>query len=264
MTTLKILTYNIRTLYQSPVDGVNSFVHRAGMILDKIDREKPHIICFQEVSDSIRIFLNKYLIDYIVVGHGRLEDYSGEGLSIAYRKDSIELLALEHFWLSPTPCIPATRYEIQSEYPRICPAVLVKHKEIKTPLKIYNVHLDHISDDARILGIKQIIKKISEEKKIISFPTMIMGDFNAFPESETINFCKKNTECELIDLSENSGETFHNFGVPTDDVAFRKKIDYIFADKETAKRTYSITKWEDCFNGIYLSDHYPIFLEINF
>lgn len=264
MTTLKILTYNIRTLYQSPVDGVNSFIHRAGMILDKIDGEKPHIICFQEVSDSIRNFLNKYLIDYVVVGHGRLENYCGEGLSIAYRKDSMELLSLEHFWLSPTPYIPATRYEIQSEYPRICPAALIKHKEMKKPLKIYNVHLDHISDEARILGVKQIIKKISEEKKIISFPTMIMGDFNAFPESETIDFCKKNAECELIDLSETSGGTFHSFGGRSENVATGKKIDYIFADKETAGKTYSITKWEDCFNGIYLSDHYPIFLEINF
>jgi endonuclease/exonuclease/phosphatase family metal-dependent hydrolase len=262
---LKIVSYNIRTLFSHPIDGTNSFIHRAGMILEKIETEKPHVICIQEVSDGIRRFLDTYLNGYTLVGFGRLADYTGEGLCIAFRKDCVDLLSLEHFWLSLTPYTPGSRYEIQSQYPRICQMVTVKHKNVATPIRLYNVHLDHESDEARILGIKQILDHAIAENEKSPFPVMIMGDFNAYVESETIRFCKQNEKMTLIDLSENSGSTFHNFGNSENgNDAIGKKIDYIFADNDTAKREYTITKWEDSQNGIYLSDHYPLCCEIDF
>lgn len=263
---LKIVSYNIRTLYSHPLDGANSFIHRAGMILEKIEKEKPHVICIQEVSEGIKSFLNTYLNGYILVGHGRLADYSGEGLCIAYRKDCFDLLGLEQFWLSPTPSVPGSRYEIQSQYPRVCQLITLKHKDIATPIRLCNVHLDHQSDSARILGIQQILKTVVCRSKDLPLPFMIMGDFNALPDSETVSYCKKNEDFELIDISENSCATFHNFGGTGDQDANEmvgKKIDYIFTDVETAKRSHTVIKWEDTQNGIYLSDHYPLCCEIN-
>ena len=267
MEKIKIVSFNVRTLFSSPVDGACSFIHRAGMILEKIRKEKPHVICFQEVSDNIRAFLKNYLNDYIVLGHGRLENLTGEALSVAYRKESMEILFFENFWLSPTPYVPASRYEIQSEYPRICTHIVLKHNEMNTPISLYNVHLDHISNEARILGIHQITDFIADFKKKMDFPTFILGDFNATPESETIQYIKKYNDAEFLDLTEGIGDTFHGF---RDSIAPRNserpsreiKIDYIFADRETAKKSYSVTKWDDCENGILLSDHYPLCLEI--
>ena len=262
---LKIVSYNIRTLFSHPIDGANSFIHRAGMILEKIAQEKPDVICIQEVSEGIRKFLDAYLNDYVLVGLGRLADYTGEGLAIAYRKDCIDLISLEHFWLSPTPSIPGSRYEIQSQYPRICQTVTVKHKATATPVRLYNVHLDHESDAARILGIKQILNTVAADYSKAALPVMILGDFNAYTDSETIRYCKENEVFAMVDLSENSGATFHNFGnADEENLAIGQKIDYIFADKETAKHTYTVTKWEDSQNGIYLSDHYPLCCEIDF
>ena len=259
MCEIKIVTFNIRTLYDDPYDGVNAFIHRAGLILETIGREQPHVICFQEVSDGIREFLCNYLPDYILVGHGRLEDYQGEGLSIAYRKDCMELFVLEHFWLSPTPSVPASRYENQSQYPRICQYAVLKHRDMKKPLRIYNVHLDHISDEARILGVRQILHKAAADNSVISYSTVIMGDFNAQPDSETVAYCKANTAYPLQELTALLGETFHDFGgTGKSESARGGHIDYMFADTETAKKTKSICKWEDNKNGIYLSDHYPI------
>ena len=260
---LKIVSYNIRTLYSHPIDGVNSFIHRAGMILEKISAEKPHVICLQEVSEGIRAFLDTYLPNYILVGHGRLADYSGEGLCTAFRKDCMELMELEHFWLSPTPYVPGSRYEVQSQYPRLCQLVTLRYKALATPIRFGNVHLDHISDEARVLGMDQILKTVAEiNKNKRTLPFMLMGDFNAYPESETILYCKRNG---LVDLSETSGSTFHGFGRSTkDEPAIGRKIDYIFSDKETAEKKNLVTKWEDCQNGIYLSDHYPLCCEIEF
>ena len=260
---LKIVTFNIRTLYSSHIDGVNSFIHRGGMILEKIRMEKPHIICFQEVSDPIREFLNNYLTDYIILGHGRNADLKGEGLSFAYRKDSVEALFFESFWLSPTPYVPASRYKNQSDCPRICPHIVVKHKDMKAPISLYNVHLDHIGEEARIEGIRQIVDMISEYKKKMDCPTFILGDFNAYPDSETVSFLKAYNNSEFVDLSKNTGVTYHAFrgerGIRNGESA---KIDYIFTDKVTARKPYTVTKWEDSQNGIFLSDHYPICLEI--
>lgn len=266
MNKLKIVSFNIRTLYSHPIDGANSFIHRSGMILEKIRKEAPHIICFQEISDPIREFLNNYLNDYIILGHGRLGDLTGEGLSIAYRKDSIELLAFESFWLSPTPYVPASRYEIQSEYPRICPHAVLKHKDMDKAISLYNVHLDHISDAARIEGIRQITEMIEDYKKKIDCPTFILGDFNARPDTETISYLKEYKGGEYIELTDHIESTYHGFrdsaAPQNEERTGPSKIDYIFTDKETAKKSYSVTLWDDKENGILLSDHYPVCLEI--
>ena len=257
---LKIATFNIRTLYSHPIDGANSFIHRAGQILETVRQKAPHVICFQEISPQIREFLDRYLNDYHLVGHGRLADYSGEGLCVAYRKDTMTLLGLENFWLSPTPHVPGSRYEIQSEYPRLCNCVLLKHRDMAQPVKLFNVHLDHESDQARILGIQQILEKVDREQIHSPFPTFILGDFNARPHSETVRYCKEYESYPITDLTADSGTTFHNFG-KKDDYC---KIDYIFADRQTAQRPYTFEKWEDCQHGIYLSDHYPLCCEIEF
>lgn len=263
MDSIKISTFNVRTFFTADCDGINSFVHRSGRILDKIEKEKPDVICFQEVSELIRKFLDTYLLGYVIVGHGRLENYDGEAVCTAYRKDTIELFTLEHFWLSETPDVPGSRYEIQSPYPRTCVMTTVRKKGMKSPVSIYNLHLDNESDQARILGMEQVMNKIADDYKIKPFPVLMMGDFNAYPDSDTIKFCKDFEKFKMIDISENSGITFHNFGGNgIDKKAVGNKIDYIFADEKTAGKKYTLTKWDECEHGIYLSDHYPLCCEI--
>ena len=261
---IKIVTFNLRTIY-STYDGVNSFIHRAGMILDKMKDESPDIICFQEVGKEIRKFLQNYLIHYHIVGHGRLSDYSCEGLGVAFRKDCMELIGLEQFWLSPTPQIPGTRYEVQSEYPRTCIYAILKHKDMKTPIRVYDVHLDHEGEPARVLGIKQIFEKVKNDNAVIKFPTFVLGDFNAQPDSETVAFCDGYEDYPMKDITKDSGETFHNFGgTGHAEYARGRKIDYIYTDLDTASKVKSIKKWDDNKNGVYLSDHYPICCEVEF
>ncbi|MGN1059111.1 MAG: endonuclease/exonuclease/phosphatase family protein [Clostridia bacterium] len=264
MTNLKLVTYNMRCPYDT-YDGVNAFIHRAGMMLDKIRAEQPHVICFQEVSDAIREFLRTYLVGYDLAGHGRLADYRGEGLCVAWRRDSMELFGLEQFWLSPTPLVPGSRFANQSEYPRICPRVLLRHKDMETPIRIFNVHLDNESDEARFLGIQQILERAEAENRAVPCPTFIMGDFNAQPDSRTIQFLNGYAAFPLVDLTDGLGATYHDFGGTGKTGRHRGwKIDYIFTDPATAQKARRVNKWEDEKNGIYLSDHYPVCCEIQF
>ncbi len=263
MTALKIVTYNLRCLYNSEYDGMNSFIHRAALMLDKINEERPDVICFQEASDEIRAFLKRYLVDYDTVGHGRLADYSGEGLCISYRRDTMELFALEQFWLSETPHVPASRYEDQSEYPRICPHALIKHKDMKYPLRFFNIHLDHISDEARALGMRQILERATEADSELSVPTFILGDFNALPDSLPIKMCNEYIPYPIADITSHIDETFHDFGrLGREAGAELWKIDYIFITEKLADKVTRVYRWEEKSNGIYLSDHYPIACEI--
>lgn len=257
---IKIVSFNIRCLYYG--DGVNSFIHRAGMILDKIKKEKPDIICFQEVTDGIRVFLTDHLNDYVVVGHGRDADCKGEGISIAYRRETVELFSLDHFWLSATPDVPGSVCEIPDCMPRICACAELYIKKAAESVRIYGVHLDYCSEEAQLLEIKRIIARITADNERQAHRTFVLGDFNAEPDSKCIRYCYENDILPMVDAVEGSGYTFHNFGLTPEADGTNIKIDYIFTDPETVKKVTASGIWDDCVNGIYLSDHYPLFCEI--
>lgn len=242
---MKIVTFNIRCVYE--YDGINSFPHRAGMILDKIAETKPDIICFQEATAQNMGVLRKALSpDYTVILNGREEGYSGEGLAVAYRPNTCSLHGLEVFWLSPTPCIAASRFPGQSQYPRICQKLLFKDEQSETIFQLYNLHLEEISEDVRLQQMELVLRQSMAN----NIPAFLLGDLNTQPDGMVYAFCK---ERGLTDVTEHISGSFHDFGriKPI-------KIDYIWADSTTAKTVKSVSAWEECADGIYLSDHYPI------
>lgn len=256
MSKIKIVSWNIRCKWDG--DDKNSLLHRAGMILEKIDQMKPDVICFQETTTKSASFLKKYLTDYTVIFNCREEDFTGEGLATAYRKDTAELHTVDRFWLSPTPNIPGSRFENQSINPRICQVCLFQDIESGKLYRTYNNHLDHISDEARIIGINRVLERVSADKEVFDCPFFILGDFNDFPDSKVIEYCNNYEETPIFDLTENLGCTYHGFGELPDG----KQIDYIYTDKASAEKPYTAEKWTDEINGIFLSDHYPVCVEI--
>ncbi|MBR3928377.1 MAG: endonuclease/exonuclease/phosphatase family protein [Clostridia bacterium] len=243
---MRIVTYNLRCDVKN--DGVNSFTSRKGLVLNKIDQEMPDVIGFQEVTPPMNAFLHKKLSGYTLVGCGRGEDYADEHNPVAFRPDRYELIGLDVTWLSETPYAPGTRYKIQSICPRIITHVILRPLGYNAkPFHVYNTHLDHESSQARQQGAKRLLEKMEEDQKTHPFPALVTGDFNALPDAPEIRMIQE----KLSDLTENVGVTFHNFGRKTDG-----QIDYIFAsgfDKEA-----SAVKWTDEWNGVFLSDHYPI------
>ncbi len=244
---MKIVTFNLRHVYDG--DGINSLAHRAFLIYDKIKEEKPDVVAFQEMREKpLEVFEQLFGNEYIFAGQLREENYSDEGLYTMIRKESMQLLGLETIWLSPTPYVVASRFENQSEYSRICTQTLVRHKESGQVMNIFNIHLDHISEEARVLGINCAFDFIEEHTKKRSCPLVLLGDFNALPDSETISLCKE----RFTDVTGKIETTFHDFGRTA------SKIDYIFMSDELRNDVKDVKIWDNCENGIYLSDHYPI------
>lgn len=245
---MKIVTFNIRCDYKQ--DGKNNFEFRKSLILKKIEKEKPDVLCFQEVLPHVADWLKEKLNNYYVIGCGRDNNLLNEQTCIAYNKYAFNLVKMEMFWLSATPHIPGSRYENQSDCPRTCTVSYLHHIITSKVLRIYNTHLDHLGGDARRLGLSQIMRKIKEDNFLGEIPFVLAGDFNALPDSEELDELKEYKE--VYDCTADITGTFHDFGR----LKQEEKIDYIIADKRLICK--EAVRWMDVEEGIYLSDHYPV------
>ena len=271
---MKIVTFNIRTRWDN--DGINSFIHRIGLIYEKINEERPDVLAFQEVTERHIDVLTKLFPDYAFCGSGRLQDRKGEGLYTAYLKSRFDLTAERVFWLSDTPDVPGSRFNCQSIYPRICVYTLLSRKDSGEMFGFYNVHLDYLGmpghtappskdeiplnfdfyniQNPRKLAIERLLLEMQNEVR--EGEKIILGDFNATADDECLPLLLK---AGYVDLTTSVGPTFHNFGKEES----LMKIDYIFAKPSLEKRAKKAYLWRDEKNGIYLSDHYPVAVEIN-
>ena len=258
MTETSIVSFNVRLCIAD--DGINSFIHRSGAMLSKIKKESPDIIGFQEVYPECADFFTENLPEYHFVYNRRNADLRGEGVLMAVKKDLFYIYGADYFWMSETPDVPASRFEDQSDCPRITQCVTIQAKESGKIFRVYNAHLDHIGDQARIEGIKCLLDYAKKRNEILPAPLFLLGDFNALPDSETITYCNKYKEIPITDLTEDIPFTFHNFGKFLPDKAV--KIDYIYTNKEFLKNKVSAEIWDDEKDGIFLSDHYPVVVKI--
>ncbi len=252
MQNFQIVTFNLRYLWDG--DGVNSFVHRGALILEKIRAEMPDVICFQEAVDKNIEFLNSNLYEYNFVHAHRSAKYTGEGVAIAYKRSRFNLFSLDAFWLSDTPEIAGSRIEGQTSCPRICQCALLQEKSSGKLFRVINVHLDYGNDEVEAKEMAQIIAYLSDKNAVLEVPFFVLGDFNSKPDTKAIALCKESSAPKMVELTEKITHTCHDFGR----YAENYKIDYIFTDEKTAKIPHTVERWEECLNGIYLSDHYPI------
>ena len=202
-------------------------------------------------------FLKRFLPEYIFVGCGREKDYSGENNMVAIRRDGYELMQLETFWLSPTPDVPGSRYANQSSCPRVCTHVVLRPLDGRPMFHFYNTHLDHESDEARVLGAQSVCRIMEERLDKWSFPMVLMGDFNAHPDSAPLRTFMENARLKLTDHTKGVKNSYHGYGRVNE-----PRIDYIMSRGFRAAGHIDI--WNDETDGIYLSDHYPVgaYLEI--
>lgn len=247
MSKLSIVSFNIRHVWAG--DGINSFIHRAGLIDERISAEQPDVIAFQEIREKNLAILKKLMPDYYFVGHLRNSDYKGEGLYTAVKKNSCEVIGFEAVWLSPTPYIAGSRFECQSDNPRICLCTTVRHLETGKLFRVFNIHLD-LPEQARVLGMKSTFEYVEQQNAKLALPFVILGDFNSQPGDPVINMCDSYEGVK--DITSHIPVTFQNFG------KCEQKLDYMYVSPEFAQSVTEVKIWDDAINGIYISDHYPV------
>ena len=95
------------------------------------------------------------------------------------------------------------------------------------------------------------MKKNSKENTMC----VVLGDFNARPDSECVEIC----DGEMTDVTKHIQATFHGFGRLKSPI----KIDYIYVTSNLKEKVKDAYIWDDCKNDIYLSDHYPVCMELD-
>ena len=250
---IKVCTFNLRI--NNAGDGINRFDNRFERIVDVIKREKPHVIGFQEGNDYMISRLDESLSEYAFLGCGREKTYCGEGAYVAVLKQEFRIISVESFWLSHTPSVPGSSFGgDQSSCPRITTSVLLYNVESQKTFRFCNTHLDHKGENARVLGMRQIIAHLENHPETF----VLTGDFNALPESTAISEISRyvHNGRQTVDLTKSIGGSFHGFGKKEKP----SKIDYIFTDAEQLGKVYAVSEGE--IDGIYVSDHDPLFAEI--
>lgn len=249
---MKFVTFNLRCDHQQ--DGNNCFIYRQPLILRAMEREKPDVICFQEVLPHMAAWLKKSLTDYYVIGCGRGEKLDGEQMTVAFRKENYQLLEMRTFWLSETPAVPGSRYPGQSSCPRTCTDAVLMEEESGRVFRVLNTHLDHVGQEARKRGLCQVLRHAENAELFSSAPIILAGDFNAEPDSEEMAPLRQRPD--LINATQDIGPTYHGYGKAD----LPSQIDYIVL--RGALRCAGTKKWTEEENGVFLSDHYPVCAEI--
>ncbi len=249
---IKMMSYNLRCI--SPTDfGKKSWFYRADLIIDDIENEKPGIIGFQEATKWHYAYLTETLREYDSVITYRDEEFNSEGCPIFYNKTLYKLVDKGSFWLSETPEVMSKSWGAQ--FNRVCSYVILTDNSTGKDFVVFNTHLSHVSDQARINGINVVLDKIAE---FGSLPAVIMGDFNALEGSETyIKVTENFSDARYETENTSDSHTYQGWGNPEK----YKRIDYFMISK-TGFKVNSYNVVSGLHDGVYSSDHCPIVLEV--
>ncbi len=245
---IRVMSSNLRCW--SPTDLFKkSWFYRAGLILETIEDNHPDIIGFQEATATHYKFMQEHLIGYDSVIEYRDNSPLSEGCPVFYRKDKYDLVDKGSFWLSRTPDVMSKDWG--AAHYRVANYVILKDKYSGKDFVVFNTHLDHVSDEARVNGIQVVLDKIEEFGGV---PAVLMGDLNAEDDSLTYSMAVENfddTQVKAPDTMDSC--TYQSWGEELD----HPRIDYILI----SKTGFSALKYQvitTTFDGVYASDHFPL------
>ncbi len=220
-----------------------------------IEKEQPSVIGFQEVTKWQYSYLCDTLSSYDSVITYRDDAFNSEGCPIFYRSDMYTLIDKGSFWLSETPDVMSKSWGAQ--FNRVCSYVILKDNATETEFVVFNTHLSHVSDEARINGIQAVLDKIAE---FGSKPAVLMGDLNAKEDSETYKSATENFyDAKYQTTNTMTSCTYQDWGEQLD----RECIDYVMISKQGLKvNSYKVVT--DTYDGVYSSDHFPLSVSISF
>jgi endonuclease/exonuclease/phosphatase family metal-dependent hydrolase len=252
-----ITSFNIRM--GTANDGSNSWPTRSEHCISIIGRY--HIAGLQEAL----LFQNEEILQgnphmrYIGVGRDDGVD-EGEFSPIFYDASRFQVLEQGTFWFCDKPDEPGCK-SYGNSIPRICTwGLFADNSNNGAIFYVYNVHLDHQSQNSREMSVKQLLDTISK-RNVQPTPVVVTGDFNNGEQSPEILSMKQSYDdaFRLICPECTNVGTFNSWvGATTG-----PKIDYVFTAKQNNTNALSVlvddaTIVYDNIDGKYPSDHYPV------
>lgn len=255
---IKVVTTNIR--FDNPADKEHNWSGRREILSSFLNSYSPDIFGTQEGWQPQLNDLHSLVPDYLMSDSHRdwIEDRMYP--TIFVKKDRFDILTSGDIWLSETPEVPATK-SFGSAFPRLCTWAKVRDKDNQKELFIVDVHLDHLKTETRQEQIKVLITEV-QKVNTESLPMFLLGDFNEAPQDE-VRRILVDSSLELVDpwfmFRKKEEPSHHNFKGHREDGA---RIDWILCSPELTPLEIELYKEND--QGIYPSDHFPVFASFKF
>ncbi len=255
--TLKIMSYNLRFAGKTPP---NSWPERRPLMAKLLQAEAPDLIGTQEgLGPQLRDIATD-LPGYAWLGAGRDDGADkGEFMAIFYRKDRLQPLSTNHFWLSDTPETPGSTTWGNSIKRMV---TYVKFKDLRTHKEFWhwNTHFDHLVQPAREKSAELIKARVAGLKT--DLPVIVTGDFNALNSNKAYQILTaEGFFADTWELAkERVGAEYATFNGFKELQKTAKRIDWILLrGSATVSKTQIITFSE---NGQFPSDHNPLVIWI--
>lgn len=246
---LNVISFNILCC---DADHGNSIQERAPRLYEVVQPLNADLIGFQEATPAWLKHLERdYGETYELYNVYRAHN-NHESTPIAWRKDRFQCLDRGTMWFSDTPEVESLGWDELYHCPRIFSWAKLKERENGTEFCFINTHFG-FGDTCQIKSVG-IIKDFVRR---MACPCVITGDFNmeisasAYQEMAT-EFRDVNAET-ANDLS----PTYHGF----DPERLGEHIDYCFISPKI--ETVSFRVLREMPGGMYPSDHYGLFAELN-
>lgn len=260
---IRVATSNVR--YNTSGDGRNGWDFRKARLAAALNSLDADVIGTQEALYDQKVFLQKKLKDYKVVGVGREDGKKkGEHSAIFYNKKRFKAIDCGNFWLSETPDVPSKGWDAACI--RVASWAFLEEKATGKRFFFVNTHLDHVGVVARREGVSLLCRKAAEIGK--GCPMVITGDFNFYLDSDDAAYLKNIGLLHAYDIAAEKKlqpATWHGYEDMEEHVkkvnhVIPQIIDYILINQGICSH-YEIMEPKGP-DGGYLSDHCPVFADI--
>ncbi|MGL4772089.1 MAG: endonuclease/exonuclease/phosphatase family protein [Clostridium sp.] len=257
---MRVMTFNLRCDFI--LDFKNRWDNRKDIVYEILSEYDCDVIGVQELTPRMHKDISSALDGFNIVGSPRSKRFFMESNDILIAKRH-KVESHKTFWLSETPDKVGSRIWY-SMFPRICTTSTITLENGKK-IRIYNTHLDVLLPKAREYGLRKIGEFIESEHKKDGIPVVLMGDFNATPNSKLIReFQEKGLSSKSFIAVQEKNKALYNKSTMS---SFNGKeeglhIDYIFVSEEIEIVDVKILTHNK--DGRYPSDHYPIIADLRF
>lgn len=264
----RVLSCNIRVaLDDDEAKGVG-WSARRDICLKIIKDRKPDIISLQEVLKVQADDFRNYFSSFQLIGFDGPEmdahttGYHGIAKNpILFSKDRYELLTAGTYWLSETPLVAGSK-SWDTARARHANWVRIREKKSGKELRIVNLHLDHVSAEAKLQQAKMVVEESAQYQS--GFIQILTGDFNTRYNSKVLEPVRAGGWKESYETIHGDGEagyTGHEFkGTAYEKGASKGRIDYIWY-RGTIKPVNAVII-KDAIKGKFPSDHF--FMQADF
>ena len=248
---VKIMTLNLR--FGLADDGPNSWEYRKNSFPALLQNDACDVIGFQEANDFQIDFLKGILSDYDYIGQ-RSPSPSFWQNNILFYKRPWQCTAEDHFFLSATPDIPSRMPK--SRWPRQGTIGVFKNPSTARVIACANTHFD-FKPSVQTASAFIVLERLNTIAA--GYPTVLMGDFNALPDSTchqvltgAANLPDRQAAPFKNIWQDSFPGTFHSFTGQSDS----RHIDWILYRGPLALDACRVIR--EPFANFYPSDHFPV------